>query len=69
MVIDISQQNFEIDDLHFVKSESLSLDVVDRASETQFQVGKKHGDHYCLYIRALSGNFVSVVTITFLRRR
>ena len=37
---DINQQYLKTVDLHFVKSEFHSLEVVDRVSETQLQVGE-----------------------------
>ena len=38
---DINQQDFKIDDLHFVKYEYFHpLEVVDRVSETQIQVSE-----------------------------
>ena len=38
---DINQQYLKTDDIHFVKSEQFSLiEVVDRVSETQLQVGE-----------------------------
>ena len=37
---DINQQYLKTVDLHFVKSKLFSLEVVDRVSETQLQVGE-----------------------------
>ena len=37
---DINQQDLKRVDLHFVKSEEFSLEVVDRVSKTQLQVGE-----------------------------